>query len=80
VEWSDANKEKAFVDFLNWMVDKGQAMTAPLDYAPLPKEVAAKVKSRIHEIHVKGQAAEKEEAKPKEAGKPKQTAKAGKHR
>jgi phosphate transport system substrate-binding protein len=78
VEWSDATKEKAFVDFLNWMVDKGQSMTANLDYAPLPKDVATKVKSAIHQIHVKGQAAEKEEAKPKEAAKPKQTAKAGK--
>src|SRR3954453_6503367 len=36
-EWKDASKEKAFVDFLNWMVDKGQTMTAPLQYAPLPK-------------------------------------------
>jgi phosphate transport system substrate-binding protein len=51
-EWKDASKEKAFVDFLNWMVDKGQTMTAPLQYAPLPKNVAAKVKARIKEIKV----------------------------
>jgi phosphate transport system substrate-binding protein len=80
VEWNDATKEKAIVDFLNWMVDKGQAMTASLDYAPLPKEVAKKVKTRIHEIHIKGKEAAKakEENKPKESAKTKQTAKAGK--
>ena len=53
VEWSDATKEKAFVAFLNWMVDKGQDMTAALAYAPLPKSVQAKVKARIKEIKVK---------------------------
>jgi phosphate transport system substrate-binding protein len=75
VEWNDATKEKAIVDFLNWMVDKGQSMTATLDYAPLPKAVAAKVKAKIHEIHVKGKESAKEEAKPKEATKTKTTAK-----
>lgn len=53
VEWSDATKEKAFVAFLNWMVDQGQGMTSALAYAPLPKNVAAKVKARIKEIKVK---------------------------
>jgi phosphate transport system substrate-binding protein len=55
-EWADAGKEKAFVAFLNWMVDQGQGMTSALVYAPLPKNVAAKVKSRIKEIKVKGDA------------------------
>jgi ABC-type phosphate transport system substrate-binding protein len=58
-EWSDAGKEKAFVDFLNWMVDKGQAMTGQLSYAPLPKSVAQKVKARIKEVKAKGQTAKK---------------------
>ncbi len=58
-EWSDATKQKAFVDFLNWMVDKGQTMTEQLSYAPLPKNVAVKVKARIKEIKVKGQTAKK---------------------
>jgi phosphate transport system substrate-binding protein len=58
-EWSDASKEKAFVDFLNWMVDKGQTMTEALAYAPLPKSVATKVKARIKEVKVKGQTAKK---------------------
>jgi phosphate transport system substrate-binding protein len=59
VEWNDAGKEKAFVAFLNWMVDKGQTMTSALQYAPLPKNVAAKVKARIKEIKVKPQSAKK---------------------
>jgi len=59
-EWADATKEKAFVDFLTWMVDKGQSMTSSLQYAPLPKNVAAKVKARIKEVKVKpGQSAKK---------------------
>jgi phosphate transport system substrate-binding protein len=58
-EWTDATKEKAFVDFLNWMVDKGQSMTEQLAYAPLPKNVATKVKARIKEVKVKGQTAKK---------------------
>jgi phosphate transport system substrate-binding protein len=58
-EWADAGKEKAFVDFLTWMVDKGQSMTSALEYAPLPKNVAAKVKARIKEVKVKGQTAKK---------------------
>jgi phosphate transport system substrate-binding protein len=52
-EWVDAGKEKAFVDFLTWMVDTGQSMTSALQYAPLPKNVAAKVKARIKEVKVK---------------------------
>ena len=58
-EWGDASKEKAFVDFLNWMVDKGQTMTSTLEYAPLPKSVASKVKARLKEVKVKGQTAKK---------------------
>jgi phosphate transport system substrate-binding protein len=50
VKWSDAAKEKAMVDFLNWMIDSGEAATKDLNYAPLPKSVAAKVKAKIKEI------------------------------
>jgi len=49
-EWSDKNKEKIMVDFLNWMVDHGQEMTKDLDYAPLPQPVAEKVRARIKDI------------------------------
>lgn len=47
---ADANKQKILVDFLNWMVTDGQKMTSQLTYAPLPAEVAAKVKSTIAQI------------------------------
>src|SRR5436309_2748169 len=52
VEWSDAGKQKVFVDFLNWMIGPGQSMTSALDYAPLPKPVVQKIKARINEIKV----------------------------
>ena len=52
VEWSDAGKEKVFVDFLNWMIGPGQSMTSALDYAPLPKPVVQKIKARINEIKI----------------------------
>lgn len=50
LKWSDATKEKATIDFLNWMLDSGEKMTNALFYAPLPKNVAAKVKAKIKEI------------------------------
>jgi phosphate transport system substrate-binding protein len=46
----DANKGKILADFLNWMVDDGQKMTADLTYAPLPESVAAKVKGTIKQV------------------------------
>jgi phosphate transport system substrate-binding protein len=49
--WKDKGKQKVFVDFLNWMVDQGQSMTAPLNYAPLPDSVKQKVKAAIQTIH-----------------------------
>jgi phosphate transport system substrate-binding protein len=47
VQWSDAGKKKIMIDFLNWMVDKGEPMAGSLQYAPLPKNVAEKVKAKI---------------------------------
>jgi phosphate transport system substrate-binding protein len=47
----DANKGKMLADFLNWMVDDGQKMTAQLTYAPLPENVAQKVKAEIKQVH-----------------------------
>ena len=47
---SDANKQKIIIDFLNWMVNDGQKMTSQLTYAPLPVEVATKVKATIASI------------------------------
>jgi phosphate transport system substrate-binding protein len=43
----EAAKGKILADFLNWMVDDGQKMTADLTYAPLPENVAQKVKGAI---------------------------------
>jgi phosphate transport system substrate-binding protein len=43
-------KGKILADFLNWMVDDGQKMTADLTYAPLPENVAAKVKGAIKSV------------------------------
>ena len=43
----DAAKGKILADFLTWMVDDGQKMTADLTYAPLPGNVAEKVKGAI---------------------------------
>jgi phosphate transport system substrate-binding protein len=47
---SDGTKQKTLVDFLNWMVNDGQRMTKDLTYAPLPQEVAAKVKGTISQL------------------------------
>lgn len=47
----DAAKGKILADFLNWMVDDGQKMTAELTYAPLPENVASKVKAEIKQVH-----------------------------
>jgi phosphate transport system substrate-binding protein len=49
-QWKDANKGKIMVDFLNWMIDQGQGMVTSLNYAPLPKEVAEKVRTTIKSI------------------------------
>jgi len=46
----DAAKGKIITDFLNWMVDDGQKMTAALTYAPLPDSVAQKVKAEIKQV------------------------------
>ena len=47
----DPAKGKILNDFLNWMVTDGQKMTASLAYAPLPDNVAAKVKDAIKQVH-----------------------------
>lgn len=47
---ADATKQKVLVDFLTWMVNDGQKMTIQLSYAPLPAEVAAKVKQTISQL------------------------------
>lgn len=46
----DAAKGKIIADFLNWMVDDGQKMTADLTYAPLPASLVTKVKEEIKQV------------------------------
>jgi phosphate transport system substrate-binding protein len=46
----DGNKGKILVDFLNWMLDSGEKMTAELTYAPLPESVVTNVKQTIKQL------------------------------
>jgi phosphate transport system substrate-binding protein len=50
VQAKDAKRGQIIRDFLNWMVDSGQTMVTQLSYAPLPKEVAGKVKATIAQV------------------------------
>src|ERR1700676_2713082 len=50
VKSKDLARGKIIVDFLNWMLDEGQKMTAALTYAPLPDSVVSKVKIAIKQI------------------------------
>ena len=50
VQSKDAQHGQIIKDFLNWMVDDGQNMVTQLSYAPLPKEVAVKVKASIGQV------------------------------
>ena len=50
VQIPDAAKGRAIVEFVKWMLADGQAMAAPLSYAPLPREVVAKEQQAIAEI------------------------------
>jgi phosphate transport system substrate-binding protein len=47
----NANNRKIIVDFLNWMLDQGEKETTDLHYAPLPENVAAKVRQVIDQVH-----------------------------
>ncbi len=53
-DMKDKPKGEALVKFLWWAVHDGQAFAAGLDYAPLPKAVAAKVSKTIEGLHVDG--------------------------
>jgi len=47
----DASKGKVLHEFLVWMLKDGQSEAGALSYAPLPKEVVAKLRSTISTIH-----------------------------
>ncbi|HXR08950.1 MAG TPA: phosphate ABC transporter substrate-binding protein PstS [Candidatus Acidoferrum sp.] len=47
---ADARKGKKLVEFLKWAETQGQAMAAPLNYAPLPEELTKSVLREIDSI------------------------------
>jgi phosphate transport system substrate-binding protein len=48
--WNDAAKGKAMVDFLNWMLDHGEAEAPGMSYAPLPASVVAMERKTFKQI------------------------------
>ena len=48
----DAVKGKKLVDFLNWALTTGEGSASSLDYAPLPAEMASKVRDRLKTIEL----------------------------
>ncbi len=48
--FDDAAKGKVMVDFLHWMLTKGEGEAASMTYAPLPKAVADRVAQTINTI------------------------------
>ena len=50
VQAKDQARGKILVDFLNWMLDSGEKMTADLAYASLPDNVSAKVREAIKQV------------------------------
>ncbi len=47
---TDAGKKTKLVDFLKWALTDGQAMAAPLDYAPLPEQMRTALVGRLGQI------------------------------
>ena len=47
---NDASKGKVIKDFLDWMLSQGEGQVATLDYAPLPQNVADKVKTTVDKL------------------------------
>ena len=48
----DAVKGKKLVDFLNWALTQGEAQASALDYAPLPADMANKVRAKVAAIEI----------------------------
>jgi phosphate transport system substrate-binding protein len=49
---TDAAKGKKLVNFLRWAFSDGQALAAPLDYAPLPDAIRSALATRLSEIQL----------------------------
>ena len=47
---SDPTKSKQLTDFLRWALTEGQALGAPLDYAPLPEAMRTALVSKLDSI------------------------------
>ncbi len=50
IHQADPAKQKAFTDFLYWMLDHGEGEAAGMAYAPLPKQVATMVRKSIGQL------------------------------
>ena len=50
---TDAAKGKKVVDFLRWALTDGQALAAPLDYAPLPEAMRSALATRLTSIQIR---------------------------
>lgn len=50
----DPAKGKKLVDFLDWALSEGQTEAPPLDYAPLPAEMATNVRTRLKAVDLAG--------------------------
>ena len=51
---NDPVKGKKLVDFLNWALTEGEKEATPLDYAPLPSDMASNVRARLKTIDLSG--------------------------
>ena len=49
--WGDANKERAMIDFLHWMLQHGEGEATGMSYGPLPAPVADRVSQALNQIH-----------------------------
>ena len=49
---ADATKGKKLVDFMKWAMTEGQSAAGPLDYAPLPVSLGARLMERLDTIQV----------------------------
>ncbi|MFL5350968.1 MAG: phosphate ABC transporter substrate-binding protein PstS [Hyalangium sp.] len=54
----DSTKGEAMLRFIDWALHDGQKMAAPLDYAPLPQPVVAKVEAKLKTLTVAGKPAQ----------------------
>jgi phosphate transport system substrate-binding protein len=51
IQSQDPAKGKVLHDFLEWMLDHGEAEASSMTYAPLPASVIARVRQTIKEVH-----------------------------